>query len=362
MKNFRLILFLLLYIFSFEAKGQVPTATFTATANPVCACSNATFTNTYTNAPTSWTWYFPGGTPSYTTITTSPGNPGPINYCTRGFYMVSLVVSNISGSDSVANPLTVDSLPVITINPPSGGICDVSGGNAFDTINFMATASANSTFSWAPPTGLSCTNCSNPRAYPSVTTVYTVTATSASGCTSTKTDTVYADSIVASIRGIDTICPGQPDTLIASGGSNNITLPETYNWSTGQTTSAIVVSPTSTTTYSCMITSGAAGCHSSAAFTVFTSCITGINSVLNPDEFEIYPNPATSKLTIVTEKPYNTPTSFAIIDFTGRELLRESMNPSQTQFELNVSSLAEGMYFIQVKTKDSVNLIKFIKN
>jgi PKD domain len=199
MKNISSILLALLFLFSFEINGQVPIATFTATPNPVCACSNISFTNSSTNTPTTWTWYFPGGTPSFTTVTTAPGNPGLIIYCTPGFYTISLVVSNSSGSDSVTNTLTVDSLPIITIDPPSGGICDEAGGNAFDTIYFTARASSNSTFSWAPPAGLSCINCPNPRAYPIATTVYTITATSVSGCISTEKIPFARDSPIRSL-------------------------------------------------------------------------------------------------------------------------------------------------------------------
>src|ERR1700677_1119286 len=41
------------------------------------------------------------------------------------------------------------------------------------------------TYSWAPPTGLSCTNCQNPIATPTITTSYTVTVTDNNGCTVT---------------------------------------------------------------------------------------------------------------------------------------------------------------------------------
>ena len=49
------------------------------------------------------------------------------------------------------------------------------------------------TYSWAPSTGLSCSNCQNPIASPTVTTIYTLTVTDANGCTDSDTVTVFVD-------------------------------------------------------------------------------------------------------------------------------------------------------------------------
>ncbi len=58
--------------------------------------------------------------------------------------------------------------------------------------------------------------------------------------------------IPVAITGTTTICEGQSTTLTASGGTG-------YLWSTGATTAAITVSPTSNTTYSVTVTA-ASGC------------------------------------------------------------------------------------------------------
>jgi hypothetical protein len=64
----------------------------------------------------------------------------------------------------------------------------------------------------------------------------------------------------ATITGAGTICSGVSTTLTASGGSS-------YLWNTGATTSAITVSPSSTTSYSVTVNS-AAGCTAQAAATI----------------------------------------------------------------------------------------------
>ncbi|OWY25739.1 hypothetical protein C7N43_31380, partial [Sphingobacteriales bacterium UPWRP_1] len=69
-----------------------------------------------------------------------------------------------------------------------------------------------------------------------------------------------------SLSGNNTVCDGQTTTLTATGGG-------TYLWSTGATTAAITVSPTSTTTYTVTVTS-TDGCTATLNRTVNISCVT----------------------------------------------------------------------------------------
>ncbi len=252
--------------------AQTPSVTFTATIDPICAGSCEVFTNTATNAPTTWTWYFPGGIPSYTVVTSAPGNPGCITYLNPGLYPVTCVVTNGFGTDSVTvNPcVKVIPLPTCTITPAYAGICDTGGGSAFDTVYFDAKGAPGNTYTWQPINGsLSCTACPNPKATPTATTVYTITVTGVGGCQNTYYDTVTVGFVTCHITGKDSICLGSIDSLYASGGSQNPP-GTTYLWLPGgQTTPSIGVSPTIPTTYSCQITSGTGGCQSTAAFEVF---------------------------------------------------------------------------------------------
>ncbi len=88
---------------------------------------------------------------------------------------------NVCLDQNYCNPITT-TLPNITVTPPSPTI--TVGGNV------SLLASGASTYSWVPATGLSCTNCPNPIASPTVTTTYTVTGTDANGCMNTTTVTV----------------------------------------------------------------------------------------------------------------------------------------------------------------------------
>jgi PKD repeat protein len=53
--------------------------------------------------------------------------------------------------------------------------------------------SGNGSYQWSPATGLSCTNCRNPIASPTTTTVYHLTVTSSNGCQSSDSTTVHVD-------------------------------------------------------------------------------------------------------------------------------------------------------------------------
>ncbi|MCF8366136.1 MAG: PKD domain-containing protein [Bacteroidales bacterium] len=71
-----------------------PVANFAANATTVIEGNSVQFTDLSTNAPTSWTWSFAGGTPG----SSSSQNP-VVTYNTAGTYTVSLTATNAAGSD-----------------------------------------------------------------------------------------------------------------------------------------------------------------------------------------------------------------------------------------------------------------------
>ncbi|MBX9853097.1 MAG: PKD domain-containing protein [Cytophagaceae bacterium] len=73
-----------------------PVANFSGT--PLTACSaplSVNFTDLSSNAPTSWSWSFPGATPNTSTLQ----NPTNIVYNSPGTYNVTLTATNANGSD-----------------------------------------------------------------------------------------------------------------------------------------------------------------------------------------------------------------------------------------------------------------------
>jgi gliding motility-associated-like protein len=77
---------------------------------------------------------------------------------------------------------------------------------------------------------------------------------------------------VVNIAGPSQLCPGQSTTLTVSGGN-------TYAWSTGATTTSIVVSPMATTTYSVVANTSSSAC-AATSITVFVKSLTVSTSVV----------------------------------------------------------------------------------
>jgi len=157
----------------------------------------------------------------------------------------TIVVTNGFGcTDSLTSPV------VVSVDPGPTAIVNA------DTIiclgdSAQLTASGGSSYLWAPPTGLSCTICLNPKASPATTTLYTVTVTNAAGCSddSSVTVTVLPP---GRLNTADTVvCLGERVQLNAVGGTN-------YSWNPAlglndPNISNPIASPDTTTTYTVLI-------------------------------------------------------------------------------------------------------------
>lgn len=89
-----------------------PVASFSSSSNEICPGESITFNDTSNANPTSWSWTFPGGTPS----TSTEQNP-TVTYAVAGTYDVTLVATNAQGSGETiaANYAVVQALPVASM-------------------------------------------------------------------------------------------------------------------------------------------------------------------------------------------------------------------------------------------------------
>jgi len=244
--------------------------------------------------------------------------------------------------------------------PPSGGICDTSSkGKTLDTVFFsLVDTSQYNTYAWAPAKGLSCTSCENPAAFPAKTTVYTLTVTGVNGCVTKEYDTVTVGRIMAKITGKDTMCRWSSDTLIASGGSvggsnrysNNPI--SSYFWSTGETTSSIIVSPSITTSYSLTLVSGIWPCTSQDIFNVnvIYNCPLGMPEISEKSTIKVYPNPSSGVFTIRTnEQQPITNSCIEAYNVLGQQVYQSNINSDNTK--INLSRQPNGVYLYRVITE-----------
>ncbi|MBK7690782.1 MAG: T9SS type A sorting domain-containing protein [Bacteroidetes bacterium] len=232
------------------------TPVVTATASPSIICAGASSVLTGGGAAT-YTWN-PGGlvgsptvTPAATTIYTVTGSVG------AGCSATSIVI------------VTVNPAPPVTASASPASIC--TGGST------VLTGGGAATYLWNPG-GL----VGSPTVSPVVTTTYTVTGSVAGGCSATSvvTVTVNPGINVTATATPSTICVGSSSVLTGGGGA-------IYTWMPGGLGGSPTVTPVVTTTYTVTGSNGA-GCTGTSVVTVTVVSLNpiivntgGVLSVLN---------------------------------------------------------------------------------
>jgi gliding motility-associated-like protein len=152
---------------------------------------------------------------------------------------VDLVMIN-NAPGGCGNDYVVDD---ISIAPCGAGNLITVTGNTLICSGVTATLTANGASSYTWSANAASANTASIVVSPTVTTTYTIMANSGTCGSQMAVATVSVTNLSVSISGDTTICIGQSTLLTASGAS-------TYTWNTGSTMASIVVSPSSTATYS----------------------------------------------------------------------------------------------------------------
>jgi PKD repeat protein len=189
-----------------------PTALFYGTPTTICAGQQVAFFDTSSNAPTSWSWTFPGGTPG----TSTAQNP-VVAYSAGGVYNVTLTATNAYGSNTLTRTayITVNNCPPTPVANFSATPTSLCAGNtvAFTDLSTNTPTSWN----WSFPGGTPATSVAqNPVITYSTSGVYSVTlvASNASGSNSfTQTNYITVNTCAAPVANFTgwptTICLGQ---------------------------------------------------------------------------------------------------------------------------------------------------------
>ena len=111
------------------------------------------------------------------------------------------------------------------------------------------------------------------------------------------------------------------------------------------------------TTYAYAVRSVCAGGESELSNTV-NGTTTGMESY-NNESVHVYPNPAHSTLTVEAGSRIR---EIAIYDVTGRAVIVETMCTSSLQWDIDVNSLTDGIYILNIVTDGGVQTTKFVKN
>ena len=238
--------------------GKPTAGTFTTSPTKICAGAGAltlTLSGNTTGSGISIQWQ------SATTATGTYGNVGTgtnpfATFANATRFYRAIVTCSKSGLSATTKYIEVKTnagiAPTLTLTPNFGSICP--GGNP---AKLTATASGNSTITWAPSTGLDKSTGDTVYASPTVSTGYTVTATDTAGCTAQRNVNVFisANPVINLTFKDSSMCAG--DSMLvtaATGGGGN-----TYSWSTGSTTATTYVRASGKTNATVTV-KNAAGC------------------------------------------------------------------------------------------------------
>lgn len=300
---------------TFSATGTVsvtalPSLTVTPSSASVCAGQASTLT---VSGVTSQTWA-PGGQTAASVVVTP----------------TATTVYTVTGSNSVCSNMqtvnvTVNPLP--TVSASSATIC------AGKTASLTATGTA-ATYTWMPGSVSGVTYTVSPAVGLNT---YTVTGTSAAGCTKSATGSVVVapNPTVTASASSSVICAGSTVSLTASGATS-------YVWSNGVANGA-GFTPTVTASYTVTGTSAVGGCTNTAVTSVTVNTCIGIKEHTNGLVMDVYPNPSNGNFTIASSV---FPATLIVVDVTGKEVLKKEITERETT--VNVSALNNGIYYISV--------------
>jgi hypothetical protein len=157
---------------------------------------------------------------------------------------------------------------------------------------------------------------------------------------------------IASIMGADTVCAG------ASISLSDTTAYGAWSTSGSAATIGTDCSVTGTTTGTAVITYTAGGTYTTTTVNVI-SCTTGVQTVSAQNELTIYPNPASTRLTI--HAATGLVGQVTITNILGQLVFSGHFNSQQA--EIDVSGLPAGVYAAKVNGIDSYHSVvrKFVK-
>jgi len=239
---------------------------------PGSVCVGSTITMTNDTAGGSWSI-------SDTTVITTIATIDPVTGVVTGVLEGTATVTYTMPTGCfVIRDITVNPLPDVSIVSFPDIICKYS-----NTTLTATGAGTGGTYSWSPGTGLNTTTGPVVVAGPTVTTTYTVTGTTAAGCSDTAWVTVWVDSLLndITITGQDTICKGDCTVLIANGRESTY-----FEWrpSTGLSCTicdTVTACPVNTITYNALAIDSL-GCRDSLDFTVHVMPLPQLSVSPNP--------------------------------------------------------------------------------
>jgi len=380
-----------------------PVAAFTADVESGCAPLTVNFTDNSTNFPQTWTWYFGEST-------SSEQNP-VYTFNEPGTYTVTLIVSNLDGTDVETAVIRVYANPTVIVPEQQQSIICEGSSSEITVWN-----DANISYEWSNGSTESTTVVTEAG-------VYTLTITDEHGCSATAAFEMTMAPVPEISLGADIdVCENSEAEINAGEGY------AWYNWSTGEMTQSIMVSAageysvTVFNEYGCeasdtiavsllaaptfaisdtsvcvneeivlsvdtedevlwfgetegntyaqtypyageyfvWVTVSNGECETTDTITVTVETCTSVDEMAAM-EIQLYPNPVRDMATF-TVTGYEGAISYTVVDLSGREMTFETVAVAgESVHTVDVSNLVSGVYILRITTDSEVHNIKFTK-
>ncbi|MCC6372326.1 MAG: T9SS type A sorting domain-containing protein, partial [Bacteroidia bacterium] len=134
----------------------------------------------------------------------------------------------------------------------------------------------------------------------------------------------------------------------------------TYTWSSAANLligSSVVVSPNASTTYTIMGTDNN-GCTGNTTFALAVNACVGLNEISTANGVKVSPNPSNGMFAI--EFSNDADKTVEVCDVTGR--IVASSNSTDKKVNINISNLANGIYYVKIQSNKNVEVVKIIKD
>jgi PKD repeat protein len=321
-----------------------PVAGFDASATVICKEQSVSFSDLSVNNPASWSWSFPGGTPSASTSQ----NP-VITYNSVGTYAVSLTVTNSAGSDSetITGFITVNGLPQVTVSATGSSHVVCAGSSLVLTANSI---SPNLSYQWTKY-GVNIPGATN-ASYPATATGnYKVLVTKPNGCSKLsanyRVDKVPLPVVQIAPQGPTTFCPGGSVILSATQNSS-----WDYVWKKFSNTvpgaNGHQLTASTSGDYKVVVTDTNGCVKSSAKVVVDANCkISADNGIIT-----VFPNPVSEILNLNLNMPVATTTPVLLYDAIGRLVHSTFIYSGESIVSINVAQLPKGVYLVLLSLPD----------
>lgn len=313
------------------------TADFSASANTTCTNTNVTFTDLTTGAtPTSWTWSFPGATPS----TSNQQNP-TVQYTAAGTYDVTLTVSDGISQTTYTQTAYIDAVAPAAVPGSISGALSLCEN---DVEVYSVTNDPSVVYNWTLPagwTGTSTTNAISATAGATGGTI-DVTAENICGVSAASTITVTINA------GVPTASFTQTNTGPSYDFTSTSTDATSWSWDFGDGGSSSQENPTyvytQNGTYD-VILIASNGCGSDTSTVQVTVTGVGIED-LTFDDVNVYPVPVNDFLNIKVT-PALLDRQLEVKNVFGQVVAVALIDA--TSIQLKTQSFASGMYFITIE-------------